>query len=146
MGYFTEIKKINMSLNKNQQENIFRAWAQYVKEDNIFLGKLFYLHEGIKSGELTTLEDCLKELNFNYEYDNEIIKLIYCTSNASNLYNLFQYSSAYITPGSYISWKDEYKKFYGWFFDGTIKEYFSNKELKSLQEKFNLTSKETNEN
>ena len=133
MGYYVTTEKINMVLTKEQQDEIFNNWKQYLSMTIPLPLSLVEYKNQINNNEIKNCEDFLKEIGFTYSKDeNHTITLIDGSYDMEYQRALFKNAEHLFTSGSYIHWRGEDLAFFGWFFNHELINYSSKKEFKIL--------------
>lgn len=129
MGYYIKSKKIVLSLDLAQQEEIIKIWKE-----------LNHSQKNITFVEILAEQYSYIDCEENKKRNKLKITKIEGKLRSNNI-EFWQNIAHIITPGNYISWRGEDGAFFGSFFNGIIEHYESYKELAELQEKFNLNKK-----
>lgn len=137
MGYYIKSKKINMVLNKSQQERIYKTWSNF-NSLNSFNSTLWmnFIYKKVKESYNKDITAFLDAIGFEYEKKGERIKIKSIEGKMNNQSHFFKMVEDIITPGNYITLRGEDGAIFGWFFNQELKEFNNYKELRKLKEPF----------
>ena len=144
MGYYVDTAEREITINKEQFDNCYKAMCKLNDNDNVKRGggwnstgitsddprpkelnyhpaKWFSWMDANYPAKCKTFVEILEELGFADllfdEKNGDLIALVY-DSKTGNEYEFFDVIAPFVKKGSYINWIGEDNSQYQWYFDG----------------------------